>query len=59
MIDVARHISKQLQAIEKNKCVEVNMQPPPSMHDPPLTQKEIDEIEKALDDLHDMLVALS
>lgn len=35
------------------------MQPPPSMHDPPLTQKEIDEIKKVLDDLHDMMVALS
>ena len=35
------------------------MQPPPSMHDLPLTQEEMDEIEKALDDLHDMLVVLS
>ena len=38
---------------------EVNMQPPPSMHDPPLTQEEMDEIKEALDDLHDMLVILS
>ena len=35
------------------------MQPPPSMYDPPLTQEEMDEVKKALDDLHDMLVALS
>ena len=38
---------------------EVNMQSSPSIHDPPLTQEEIDEINEALDDLHDMLVALS
>ena len=38
---------------------EAKMQSLPSMHDPPLTQKEMDEIEEALDDLHDTLVALS